>query len=207
MATPLSELLERTAARHSHLCPRQVLGVRMGIAGLHLLGADAPLPKAVGLVIVETDGCFVDGLEVASGATVGHRTLRVMDYGKIAATFVHVRTGHAVRLAVHPESRTRAWAYAEETTDRYTSQLRGYQMMPDSELFKFQDVTLGTSLARLLGKPDARVVCEVCGEEIINEREIRVDGGIFCKSCAGSRYCEVLSEYTGIRMPETLQLN
>ena len=40
------------------------------------------------LIIVETDGCFVDGIEVSTGVTVGHRSLRVVDLGKIAATFV-----------------------------------------------------------------------------------------------------------------------
>ena len=34
---PLEELLEMSSARHQHLCPRQVLGVRMGVrAGVEL---------------------------------------------------------------------------------------------------------------------------------------------------------------------------
>ena len=71
MPTNLSRLLELSAARHSHLCPRQVLGVRMGIAGLAALGLEAPVTKLTGVVIVETDGCFVDGVEVAMGPRWG----------------------------------------------------------------------------------------------------------------------------------------
>ncbi len=95
----LHELLKLSSSRHDHLCPRQVLGVRMGLAGLRAIGLDAPIPHKAALVIIETDGCFADGIEVATGATVGHRTLRVVDMGKIAAVFANVKTGKTVRLA------------------------------------------------------------------------------------------------------------
>lgn len=35
-------LLEQVSARHKHLCPRQVLGVRMALAGAFALGLDLP---------------------------------------------------------------------------------------------------------------------------------------------------------------------
>src|SRR5512142_3328691 len=95
----ISALLALSNARHSHLCPRQVLGVRMALAGARGLGLDCPRRDKRLLVIAETDGCFVDGLEVACGVTPGHRTLRIEDYGKVAATFVDTRSGNAVRLA------------------------------------------------------------------------------------------------------------
>ena len=96
----LAQILQIAAARHKHLCPRQVLGARIGLAGG--IALDLPLPRQDKrlLVIIETDGCFADGIEVATGCTVGHRTLRVEDYGKIAATFIDVKTEQAVRPSI-----------------------------------------------------------------------------------------------------------
>ena len=184
----LQELLQMSAARHSHLCPRQVLGVRMGVAGMRLMGIEAPVGRPTGLVIVETDGCFVDGIEVATGAAVGHRTLRIVDMGKIAATFVDAASGHAVRLAPRAGVRSLAFAYASEKDERYKAQLEGYQVIPDDELFRFENVSLQPALAALLSRPDVRSVCAACGEEIINEREVLRDGKALCRTCADDGY-------------------
>lgn len=188
MSAFLSELLERSAARHDHLCPRQVLGVRMGLAGLALLGLEPPLTKLTGLVIVETDGCFVDGIEVATGATIGHRTLRVRDFGKLAATFASLATGRCMRVSPQANVREVAQYYARGNIDRYAAQLAGYQVMPDGELFHVQDVMLDPSLEELLSNPEARALCAACGEEVINERESVVEGKTLCRSCAGEGY-------------------
>lgn len=188
MPANLSDLLQRSSARHSHLCPRQVLGVRMGIAGLAALGLEAPITKLSGLVLVETDGCFVDGIEVATGATIGHRTLRVNDYGKIAATFVDVSRGHAIRLSPHADARTRAGAYATRAPSRYAAQLEGYRYLPEHDIFQFQLVTLTTPIEILLGMPELRRKCDCCGEEIFNGREIAAADAILCQSCAAGGY-------------------
>jgi formylmethanofuran dehydrogenase subunit E len=188
MPSSLAKLLALSAARHDHLCPRQVLGVRMGLAALNLLGLDSPLNKESGLVILETDGCFADGVQVATGATIGHRTLRVNDIGKIAATFVDVRSGRSIRLCPSASARVGAFQYALGETDRYVAQLKGYQLMPTEELFRVQEVSLVPSLKAILSTPDARVVCDVCGEEIINEREVALRGSILCRTCADGGY-------------------
>jgi formylmethanofuran dehydrogenase subunit E len=184
----LTELLKQSSARHSHLCPRQVLGVRMGLAGLRLLGLEAPINKQTGLVIVETDGCFSDGLEVATGATVGHRTLRVNDLGKIAATIVNVQNGKAIRFSTQPDVRERAVLYAPEMKTRYYAQLHGYQSMPENELLRQQKVILKPPLAEILSKPSARAKCSQCEEEVINDRQVHVNGVILCRSCASLGY-------------------
>ena len=108
----LTELLRESAARHRHLCPRQVIGARMGLLAGRVLGLAVPQEDKRLLTLVETDGCFADGVSVASGCWVGRRTLRVVDWGKIAATFVDTRTGRAVRLAARRAARTLAAEYA-----------------------------------------------------------------------------------------------
>ena len=188
MPANLQDLLERTAVRHDHLCPRQVLGVRMGVAGLQAVGLEAPISKSTGLTIVETDGCFADGIEVSTGATVGHRSLRVVDYGKIAATFVNLSTGTSIRLAPRPEVRVKACEYAPAAQSRYDSQLEGYRDMPDGELFRRQIVELTPPWHVLISQADVRVKCTACGEEIFNEREVLVGNAVFCRSCADGGY-------------------
>jgi formylmethanofuran dehydrogenase subunit E len=184
----LSILLKQSSARHDHLCPRQVLGVRMGLAGMAAIGLEAPMPHKVALVIVETDGCFADGIEVATAATVGHRTLRVQDFGKIAAVFANVQTGQAVRLAPQLDIRERARLYAPEIKKKYYAQLKGYQLMQETELFSFEKVLLKPSLAAIISRPGLRRKCDRCGEEIINGRQVTVREETLCAACAGTSY-------------------
>ena len=188
MSIALAELLKLSSARHSHLCPRQVLGVRMGLAGLTAIGLEASMPHKAALVIIESDGCFADGIEIATGAMVGHRTLRLADQGKIAATFANVKTGAAVRLAPRLDVRQRALAYAPEVKKKYYAQLKGYQVMPEMDLFSFQEVTLNPSLEAIISRPGFRTKCARCGEEIINERQVFANGATLRRTCAGIGY-------------------
>ncbi|GAB4414986.1 MAG: FmdE family protein [Anaerolineae bacterium] len=189
----LTVLLQQSAALHAHLCPRQVLGVRMGLLGGRLLGLDVPQTGKRLLAFVETDGCAADGVAVATGCTVGHRTLRVIDFGKVAVTLVDTQTERAVRIAPSPHSRTRALDYAPDARSRWHAQLAAYQIMPDDELLIARPVVLRVSLEALLSKPGRRVTCEACGEEIINEREVVHEGTVLCRACAGERYYDPLA--------------
>lgn len=196
--TDLEPLLALVAARHRHLCPRQVLGLRLGLAGAAILDLAVPRHDRRLLVISESDGCFADGLEVTTGATTGRRTLQLVDYGKAAATLADVASGRAIRLAPQPDVRERAWDYAPQARSRYFAQLQGYQVMPAEELFRVEWVTLAEPPARLLSRPGLRVTCARCGEEIINQREVRRDGVVLCRACAGPAYYATGSDdYSG----------
>jgi formylmethanofuran dehydrogenase subunit E len=183
----LESYLAASAARHSHLCPRQVLGVRIALTGLAWFGWDEPPGKRM-LVILETDGCFADGIEAVTKASVGKRTLRVEDYGKVAATFIDVSGQQAVRIAPRPGIRELAPRYAPAEVSRYRAQLLGYQVMPDGELVAVQPVRMRQSVSQIVSRPGIRVVCAGCGEEIINEREVIQDGMTLCRACAGFGY-------------------
>lgn len=187
----LPSLLEKSMQDHDHLCPRQILGVRIGLAGMKALGFGEPPAKKRLLVISETDGCFVDGVIAATGCTVGHRTLRVEDYGKVAATFVDTQTGRAVRMAPRLEIRERASACVPEESRHYFAQMRAYQIMPDEEMFSVQEVTLSTPIEQIVSRPGVRVQCDVCGEEIMNEREVHQSGLTLCFACAHGGYYQL----------------
>jgi formylmethanofuran dehydrogenase subunit E len=184
----LQALFAESASRHTHLCPRQVLGVRTALAGASAIGLEVPRKDRRLLIIVETDGCYADGIEVATGSTVGRRTLRVEDYGKIAATFVDVKRQTAIRIAPRLDIRRMAWQYAPFEKRRYFAQLSAYQIMPDDALFDIRKVQLTTPLKQIISKPGYRMDCEICGEEIINQREIVKNGKTICRACAGPAY-------------------
>lgn len=143
------------------------------------------------LTIVETDGCAADGVSAATDCFVGRRTMRVLDFGKVAATLVDTRTGTAVRVSPQLETRAAARRYAPMARSRWHSYLEAYQIMPDAELLRVQPVELTQTLAQIISRPNLRVACAVCGEEIINEREVAVDGRFLCRSCAGDGYYQV----------------
>ena len=191
----LAPLLAGSSAHHRHCCPRQVLGVRLALRGLRELGFvdERYGPRFSNhrkqlLTIVETDGCGADGIAVTADCHVGRRTLRVEDYGKVAATFVDRFSGRVVRVAPLPDVRQHVWEYAPDARSRWHAYLAAYQIMPDSQLLRVQSVELHRSLAEILSRPGVRVACDDCQEEIINEREVCRGGKILCRSCAGESY-------------------
>jgi len=205
MNAALTRLLEVSSARHTHLCPRQVLGARIGLAGASALGLDIPRRDKRLLVILETDGCFADGIEAATACAVGHRTLRIEDYGKIAATFVDVETERTLRIAPQPDLRQRAFAYADGESRHYFAQLQAYQSMPDDELLTIQPIILTTPVQEIVSRAGVRVNCDACGEEIINEREVLLHGRILCRACGwGGYYVSVEQTLPQVELSECL---
>ncbi|MEO8612013.1 MAG: FmdE family protein [Chloroflexota bacterium] len=190
--TDLQHLLDQTAALHNHLCPRQVLGVRIGMYAAELFALELPQPDKRLYAFVETDGCFADGVSVASGCWLGHRTLRLMDYGKVAATFVDTQAERAVRIWPQPGARQQAACCIPNAKSRWQAQLEAYQTMPYAELLCAAEVHLSLSMQALMSRPGLRQSCEMCGEEILNERETIVDGQALCRSCADGGYYKIV---------------
>ena len=194
----LDNLLKDSATHHHRVCPRQVLGVRIGLFAGRTFEMLLPQPEKRLLAIAETDGCFVDGISAATGCYVGRRTLRIEDYGKTAATFVDTLTEQAVRIAPRISAREQAWNYAPSARNKWEAQLIGYKYIPDEFLFHWQWVELSVPVKQIVGQAGGRVPCEICGEEIINQREVIREGTVLCKSCAGSAYFRSSLESTSL---------
>lgn len=184
----LEPFFAQLSALHKHLCPRQVLGVRMGMHAAGLFTLKLPQSNKRLLTFVETDGCFSDGISVATGCTMGHRTMRLVDHGKIAATFVDTHTAKALRCSASPDARVNAAACVPDARSRWHTQLAAYQRMSNEKLFQVQEVTLSFDVNAIVGKPGSRTACSVCGEEIINQREVVINRQPACRSCAGEKY-------------------
>jgi formylmethanofuran dehydrogenase subunit E len=187
----LEEHLAEAAAFNGESCPGQTLGVRMGRAGLERLGVDDPLSKEWRkrlMVFVEMDRCAADALMVVTGCRVGKRTLKMVDYGIMAATFLDLETDRAVRLVAREESRALAPRYAPEVEEKYEQQRQAYAVMPDEELFTFEEVKVEVPEEDMPGRPLSRVVCENCGESVQDRREVNAYGTILCRACASKGY-------------------
>ena len=184
------ELLEISTRIHGHVCAGQVIGVRMSILALTLIGIDDPkvMDRKKLYVVVEIDRCATDAIQSVTGCTLGKRSMKWLDHGIMAATFVNLESSRAVRITALEEARKAADSYCSEITDKYQRQLAAYKIMPDSELFRVEEVSITIPAEDLPGKPLSRLQCQECGDWVQDRREIHKDGRIFCRSCATGRY-------------------
>jgi formylmethanofuran dehydrogenase subunit E len=181
-------LLQQAAERHGHLCAGQVLGVRMAIRALNELGIDVEHePKRV-IVYVEIDRCAADAVATVARVSLGKRTLKYRDYGKMAATFVDTQTQRACRVVALESARERARAYTPPDLEKHQAELIAYQQMPDAELFNVYHVAVAISEFDQPGHPLRRVECACCGEGINDGREIVRAGETLCRACASGTY-------------------
>ena len=186
------ELLHDAEIAHGHLCAGQILGVRMAMLGLELLGLDDPYGKDRKRLVtyVEIDRCMTDAIGVVTGCRLGKRALKFRDWGKVAATFVDLEAGRAVRLCAQESSKALAKQMHPEIGDKNKQQMLAYREMPNDDLFAIQWVKVEVGPEELPGYKGERIVCGQCGEGINFQREVRKDGMILCRACAGERYYE-----------------
>ena len=184
----LETLIEESHALHGHLCPGQVLGVRLAALGCSLVGIDEPRESRDLLVWVEIDRCATDAIQSVTGCKLGKRTLKFVDYGKVAATFLNTDTSAAFRVVARDDSRQIAHSYAPDAPDKKSAQLHAYKVMPDDMLFDIYPVEVNVPDSDLPGRPLTRVMCAKCGEGVNDGREVARDGGELCRPCANGAY-------------------
>lgn len=190
----LDEYLADATQAHGHLCAGQILGVRMAMLGMARLGIEDPRGKDRKRLVtfVEIDRCATDAVAVVTGCRLGKRALKFRDWGKVAATFVDNATGRAVRIAAKESSKKLARELHPEITSKNEQQMRAYRELRDEDLFDIQWVKVELGPEEMPGYKGERVVCEECGEGINFRREVRREGRVLCRACAGERYYEPL---------------
>ena len=184
------KLLDESVKVHGHLCPGQVLGVRMSVLGLKKVGLTDPKGKDRKsiIVFVEMDRCATDAVQSVTGCSLGHRTMKFMDYGKMAATFLNLETSRAVRVFAREDSREKAKVCFPDEEDKYKAQLEAYKIMTDEELFDIMEVEITMKPEDMPGRPQRRVKCDACGEYVQDMREITKGDRTLCRSCANGGY-------------------
>jgi formylmethanofuran dehydrogenase subunit E len=186
----LAEYEQLATVAHGHLCAGQILGLRMAVYGLELLGIEEPEGKDRKRLVtfVEIDRCATDAIPVVTGCRLGKRALKFRDFGKVAATFCDLETGRAVRIAARESSKALAKELFPEIGNRNEQQMQGYRVMQSNDLFSHQWVRVEIGPEEFPGYKGARCVCEECGEGISFERQVVQGDRTLCRSCAGARY-------------------
>jgi len=188
----LDEYLADAEQAHGHLCAGQVLGVRMAMLGLQKLGINDPLGNKEDrkrlVTFVEIDRCATDAIGVVTGCRLGKRALKFRDWGKMAATFVDVSTGKAIRIAAKESSKQVARTMHPELSEKNQQQMLAYREMDEKDLFTTQWVKVELPAEEFPGYKGDRIVCAHCGEGINFRREVQRDGRVLCRSCAGESY-------------------
>jgi formylmethanofuran dehydrogenase subunit E len=188
----LEQYLELAAVAHGHLCAGQVLGVRLAMLGMRELGIEDPIAERKRIVTyVEIDRCVTDAVALVANCRLGKRALKFRDWGKVAATFVDLQTGRAVRVAAKESSKQLAREMFPDMP-KDAGQQKAYAALSDAVLFEKQWVKVEVRPEDLPGFKGPRVVCAVCGEGINFKREVVADGRTLCRACAGESYYETL---------------
>jgi formylmethanofuran dehydrogenase subunit E len=194
IARRFQDLLDDSVKIHGHLCPGQVLGVRMSMLGLREIGIDDPKGKDRKrlMVYVEMDRCATDAVQSVTGCSLGHRTMKFMDYGKMAATFMNLTTGTSMRIIAKEESRDRARDFFPAIQDKHAAQLEAYKIMADEDLFDIKKVNVALRPEDMPGRPLRRVPCQRCGEFVQDMREVCREDSVLCRPCAEGGYYSVV---------------
>ena len=184
-------LLESSADAHGHLCPGQVVGVRMAMLGCRLIDLDEPtshnqIKKLI--VYIEMDRCTADAVAHVTGVKLGRRSLKFMDYGIMAATFVNLESGKAFRIVSTEEARALACHFAPEISEKHAQQLAAYKRMPDNVLFRVHQVKVAIKEFDMPGPTRYKATCVQCGQVVRDHREMLKNGRPYCRSCVENAY-------------------
>lgn len=192
---PLDVLLRECEALHGHMCAGQLLGARMAMLGCSLIGVSDPRGSDQKKVIVwvEIDRCMADAVSAVTGVRLGKRTLKYVDYGKVAATFLNTELNKAVRVVALESSRTLADERFASIASRRERQFRAYSEASDADLFRAEFVRMKLKDLDAPGSPRSRVICSICGEGVNDGREVSVEVGVvLCRGCHGGTYYSTL---------------
>jgi len=192
----LEALVAASSRTHGHLCPGQVIGVRMAILGLGLLGYPCPLPypeikNIVG--VVEVERCLADAVATASGLRFGRGSLKLIDLGLLAASFGEISSGRAVRVLSKDQAREMAAEYAPNASSPQQAQIDAYMVMPNDELFEVSWIKLNLPASKMPGARPEKVACDKCGV-LVRSGQARIrQGRALCPVCAGDAYFSLQS--------------
>ena len=187
----LEEILQECERLHGHMCAGQLLGARMALLGCRLIDVADPrgADRRKVIVWVEIDRCMADAVGAVTGVRLGKRTLKYVDYGKVAATFLNTDTNKAVRVVALESSRALADERFSNIANKRERQFRAYSEATDQELFKVEEVALELGEMDAPGSPRSRVLCAVCNEGVNDGREVvRDDGKVVCRGCDRGTY-------------------
>ena len=170
-------LIEEAHNFHGGLCAGIILGTRMTMIGLERIGITDPknADRKNLMVFTEIDRCCADAITALTGCRPGKRTMKVYDYGKMAATFLNLETGKAVRVSTKGRNKEH---------EKKNSEVPDFSKIPEEDLFFVIDVEVPLKPEDMPGRPLRRVTCDSCGESIMDARDIEQNGETLCRPCS-----------------------
>jgi formylmethanofuran dehydrogenase subunit E len=179
----------RQESKDGEIRSGMILGIRIALLALKELAIENPADHHRSLVVVvETDRCLPDAIEIITGCRLGNRTLKFQDMGKMAATFVDLRTGRAMRVAANESANERA-RRMYPALDKEEALKSAYSILPDDDLLTRVPVRVALAPEDVPGYWAPRIICEECREGIAFGREVAEGQRTLCRSCAGQGYC------------------
>lgn len=186
----LEKYLKKGKEFHGGVCPGIVIGTRIALAGLRELGMDPDVFNPNLMVFVEIDRCMADAVHAVTSVTLGHKTLKYKEFGKFAATFFDMKSGKAVRVRASEIGRK------GEDLDKiikkdFEKMIENLKVIPEDELLTIEEVDLDLNQEDYPGFPKFKTHCKECGEQILDRKELTVEGRVLCRSCAGENYYKI----------------
>lgn len=178
MTKNLDMYLEKTKTLHGNICAGIVLGTRLTLAAMATLGMDPAKRNKNLIVFVEIDRCMTDAVQAITGCSLGHRSLKYVNYGKFGAVFYDMDSKRAIRVTERKGTRAKA---GEDMT-------AAFRTLPDEELIQLEEVQISLSENDLPGKPQKIEECKQCGELVFDERSEVISGRLLCRACADGAY-------------------
>jgi formylmethanofuran dehydrogenase subunit E len=187
MTPNLDTYLKKAEAFHGDLCAGIVLGTRLTLAAMNALGMDPGYKHKNLIVFVEIDRCITDAIQAITGCSLGHRTLKYINYGKFGAVFYDMESKQAVRVTECKGIREK------HSQDLATA----FRTVPDNKLLQIEEVEINMDEDDLPGKPKKIEECTQCGELIFDGKGEHIGGKLLCRACAGGAYYKVLYNKAG----------
>ncbi len=198
-------LLQRVAELRGHLCAGLSLGLKMVQLGLKLLNMPEADREKNLVVFVENDKCPADAIQIATGCSAGSRKLKILYYGKSAATFVDGRTGKGYRVTEKKDLMARALDLAvkdniikaDEKVEEFSKlerkiRMNAFMKLPPEELLDYYAVKVNWDSPLLPSKTEPHRYCSQCGEEIMSGLGVVQGDKILCRSCFKGPYYQKL---------------
>jgi len=192
------EWLELGQKFHGHKCPAMPNGLRVAETAMNKLGVertgDSFLHAIVELGENHCATCFADGVQVITGCTFGKGNIERSQKGKWGLTLIDKRTNKAVRVVPKAEAmmQTKKTSFFKDYREKGVppTQVPEEVVQPLVEKVMNAPVEMIMNVSEVFDYNWAEpkhsynsIVCEKCGEMVIEEYTQMKDGIRVCKDC------------------------
>jgi len=207
-----AQVLEMAGMLHGHYCVGLALGVKAVEVGFTRLGISDNTGMEEIMAVVECNNCFVDGIQFASGCSLGNNALVYKDLGKTAVTFYRRGSDEAVRLCVKSfEIKTGSKEEQKEAQELFDKAVKRREKLsvveskrlkvlsiqrsfavirqPDEDVFTISECDVpGLSFAPIFDSQE----CCVCAEKVMETKAGFRNGKPICRTCSQEEFHMVL---------------